>query len=247
MIWIAHRGESLDAPENTLAAFHLAWQRNADGIECDIRLTKDGQIVCIHDVDTGRTFDRNLTVAQFTFAELVMLKNLSGCGIPLLQDVLAITPSGKRVFIEIKTGTEILLPLQKIIKDDIVACQLTVICFDAQVLAECKRLMPHVKTCLLTGFEVDALSGKLHPDAEALIERVASINADGVDIYCDRRIKNDLVKTLHDAGYEVHVWTVDDRETADWFIKVGVDSITSNHCSFLADLITKTRLKKHST
>ena len=40
MIWIAHRGESLDAPENTLAAFKLSWQRNADGIECDIRLTK---------------------------------------------------------------------------------------------------------------------------------------------------------------------------------------------------------------
>ncbi|MFA7231498.1 MAG: glycerophosphodiester phosphodiesterase family protein [Victivallaceae bacterium] len=196
--------------------------------------TKDGKIVCIHDVDTGRTFDHNLTIAQSTFAELSTLKNLSGGGVPLLQDVLSITPAGKRVFIEIKTGTGILLPLQKIIEAGIAACQLTVICFDAQVLAECKRLMPHVKTCLLTGFEVDALSGKLHPDAEELIDRAAAINADGVDIHCNRLIKKDFVNKLHDAGYEVHVWTIDDRETADWFIQNGVDSITSNRGSFLA-------------
>ena len=51
---IAHRGASFDAPENTLAAFRLAWEQGADGIEGDFMLTADGQIVCFHDLDTQR-------------------------------------------------------------------------------------------------------------------------------------------------------------------------------------------------
>ena len=47
MLWISHRGESYDAPENTMKAFRLAWKRGTDGIELDIRLTADGQVVCI--------------------------------------------------------------------------------------------------------------------------------------------------------------------------------------------------------
>ena len=67
---IAHRGASYDAPENTLAAFRLAWQQGADGIEGDFYLTADGEIVCLHDSDTGRTGDRKLSVGQSTLAEL---------------------------------------------------------------------------------------------------------------------------------------------------------------------------------
>lgn len=61
---IAHRGASRDAPENTLAAFDLAWQQGADGIEADFRLTGDGRIVCLHDASTGRTAGVDLTVAD---------------------------------------------------------------------------------------------------------------------------------------------------------------------------------------
>src|SRR5271170_7325637 len=67
---IAHRGASYDAPENTLAAFRLAWQQGADGIEGDFYLTDDGEIVCLHDSDTGRTGDRKLSVGQSTLAQL---------------------------------------------------------------------------------------------------------------------------------------------------------------------------------
>ena len=67
---IAHRGASHDAPENTLAAFRLAWEQGADGVEGDYYLTKDGEVVCIHDATTGRTGDRDLKVASSTLAEL---------------------------------------------------------------------------------------------------------------------------------------------------------------------------------
>ena len=67
---VAHRGASFDAPENTLAAFRLAWQQGADAIEGDFYLSKDNQIVCIHDADTKRTAVVSRQVAESTLAEL---------------------------------------------------------------------------------------------------------------------------------------------------------------------------------
>ena len=66
----AHRGASHDAPENTLAAFRLAWDQNADAIEGDFRLSADGEIVCIHDADTRRTCGVQLVVAETPFTSL---------------------------------------------------------------------------------------------------------------------------------------------------------------------------------
>ena len=66
---IAHRGASHDAPENTLAAFKLGWEQRADADELDIHLTKDGQIVVIHDADTKRTTGVSKAVSQSTLEE----------------------------------------------------------------------------------------------------------------------------------------------------------------------------------
>ena len=66
---VAHRGASQDAPENTIAAFKKAWAQNADGIEGDFYVTKDQQIVCIHDANTERTAGRKLEVANSTLAD----------------------------------------------------------------------------------------------------------------------------------------------------------------------------------
>ena len=59
---VAHRGASHDAPENTLAAFNLAWKQGADGIEGDFFLSQDGHLVCIHDKDTTRFTGKKLVV-----------------------------------------------------------------------------------------------------------------------------------------------------------------------------------------
>ena len=67
---IAHRGESFDAPENTLAAVNLAWERGADAVEIDVQLSKDNKIVVIHDENTKRTGGRNKLVKNQTLKEL---------------------------------------------------------------------------------------------------------------------------------------------------------------------------------
>ena len=67
---VAHRGASRDAPENTIPAFKLAWEQGADAIEGDFHLTKDGNIVCIHDGNTENVSNTNLVVRESTLAEL---------------------------------------------------------------------------------------------------------------------------------------------------------------------------------
>ena len=70
---IAHRGASFEAPENTLGAFNLAWAEDADGIECDVRLTKDNHVVCVHDPDLKRITGHNLYVDQLNLADIIEL------------------------------------------------------------------------------------------------------------------------------------------------------------------------------
>ncbi|MCB9949963.1 MAG: hypothetical protein H6824_03175 [Planctomycetaceae bacterium] len=98
---VAHRGASYDAPENTLPAFKLAWEKGADAIEGDFYLTKDQQIVCIHDKDTKRTGKNQpvLTVAESTLAELRKVDvgswkdaKYKETFIPTIQEVLATVP-----------------------------------------------------------------------------------------------------------------------------------------------------------
>ncbi|MGV0792067.1 glycerophosphodiester phosphodiesterase [Mycolicibacterium sp. XJ1819] len=67
---VAHRGASADRPEHTLAAYELALQQGADGVECDVRLTRDGHLVCVHDRRIDRTSDGTGAVSEMTLAEL---------------------------------------------------------------------------------------------------------------------------------------------------------------------------------
>ena len=70
---IAHRGESFDAPENTLASINLAWERGAGAVEIDVHLSKDNQIVVIHDSNTKRVGAKNKKVSKQTLSELKKL------------------------------------------------------------------------------------------------------------------------------------------------------------------------------
>ena len=114
---IAHRGASGEAPENTMDAFKLAWELGADGIEGDFHLTHDGHIVAIHDKDTNKvTKGKNkLIVKKTNLQELQKIdvgswknEKYFKARIPTLEEVIDSLPMGKKFFIEIKCGTEII-------------------------------------------------------------------------------------------------------------------------------------------
>lgn len=103
----AHRGASTDAPENTLAAFSLALEQGADGIELDAKLTADGEVVVIHDPTVDRTTDGRGRVSQMTLAQLRQLDagikksaDFKGCTIPTLAEVFEAV--GNRLIINIE-------------------------------------------------------------------------------------------------------------------------------------------------
>ena len=150
---IAHRGASYDAPENTLAAFRLAWQRGADGIEGDFYLTADGEIVCLHDSDTGRTGDRKLFVGQATLAELRKVdvgawrgEKFRGERIPTLAEVLSVVPAGKKIFVEVKSGPQILAALKRdLVRSRLKPAQVTIISFHDSVIEAVRKQLPDYK------------------------------------------------------------------------------------------------------
>src|SRR5262245_3502406 len=105
---IAHRGSSLLAPENTLAAAQLAWQEGADAVEGDFQLTKDGRFVCLHDNSLKRTAGIDRLVADCTLDELRACdvgrwkgEQFAGEPIPTLEELLATVAPGKRFFVEL--------------------------------------------------------------------------------------------------------------------------------------------------
>ncbi len=235
---IAHRGASAEAPENTLAAFKLAWKKGADGIEGDFYLSRDGQIVTIHDATTKRTANKNLVVADSTLAQLRKLdfgswksKEYAGERIPTLSEVLAIVPPGKKIFIEIKCGPEIVPELKNVLSTSkLNPSQTIVIAFDKKVIVAVKDQIPQIKAYWLTGFKRSKLTGKWHPTIATLMKTLKAIGADGLDTQNNMAIVNaDFVKTLRAAELEFHVWTIDKPSEARYFQRLGADSLTTNH------------------
>jgi glycerophosphoryl diester phosphodiesterase len=107
---MAHRGNLVLCPENTLAAFNRALQEGADILETDLHLTRDGILVCIHDSTVDRTTNGTGPVAEKSLAEL---KNLSAsCGrpefaeerIPTLDELTALLPKDVALALELKTS-----------------------------------------------------------------------------------------------------------------------------------------------
>lgn len=235
---VAHRGASYHAPENTLAAFEIAWDEGADGIEGDFYLSADGKIVCIHDKDTERTSpgSKKLVVAKTPAAELRSLdvgtwksRKYRGERIPLLSEVLATVPKGKKIFVEVKCGVEIVPKLaETLAKSGLRPEQLVVISFDAEVIKATRRAMPAYKVNWLTSYKMDS-DGKLHPTAAEVIKTLSECNATGLGTKGDRAVVDEkFAKAIKSAGFELHVWTINSAADAKYFRSLGVDSITTD-------------------
>ncbi len=234
---VAHRGASHDAPENTLAAFRLAWQQGADAIEGDFYLTADKQIVCIHDKTTERTAGTKLKVADSTLQQLRELEygawkseQFRGEPIPTLDQVLATVPPGRQVFVEVKCGAEI-VPLMKDVfaRSSLAPTQIVVISFKEDVIDATKTQIPEVSAYWLTGYEQDEQSGMWSPELPEILDTLKRIRADGLDTKAEMNVLNeDFVQRLRREGHAVHTWTVDDPQVAVDLQRLGVDSITTN-------------------
>jgi glycerophosphoryl diester phosphodiesterase len=245
---VAHRGASHLAPENTIPAFELAWEQDADTIEADFHLSKDGVVVAHHDKSTKKTARVDRLVAEQTLEELrqhdVGLwkgRQWIDTRIPTMAEVLATVPEDGRILIELKGDQRILEPLARILETQPIPFdRLTIICFKADAIAWCKQRLPAIDAYWLTDFDDDE-DGGWTPTLEEIIETATRIGADGVDVQARADIVDaDFVRALHAQRLDVHVWTVNDVGLARRMAYAGVDGITTDRPGWLRERLRRT-------
>ena len=226
---IAHRGASADAPENTLPAFQQALDANSDLVELDYVHTSDGVPLVIHDGTLDRTTDaeavfggRDIAVDSKPLAELLKLdagswldRKFAGTRLPTLEESLELIQTRSITLIERKAGDAKtcveLLERKRLVPHVVVQS------FDWDYLADCHRLSPQ----LVLG----ALGGK-----ELTPERLAAIARTGAKVvgWSEGDLDRTAVDMLHNGGYRVWAYTVDDRRRARELVELGVDGIITN-------------------
>ena len=235
---IGHRGAAAVAPENTLAGIRQGLQEGADGLEIDVRRSKDGRIVVIHDNDTGRTTGQPGRVAERTLAEIQSLDAGSWKGpawagekVPTLESVLAAVPDGKRLLIEIKCEPEVLDELERLLaasgrRPD----ETALIAFDLSTIRQAKQRMPQHPAYWIQGTTPrwDALAGRPSGSVDELIETCHKSGLDGLSLAYQSEIARQHVQRLCKLGKTICVWTVNDAAAARRLLALGVETIVSD-------------------
>lgn len=243
---VGHRGASHDAPENTLASERLAWEQGADAVETDIHLSKDGKLAVSHDKNTKRTAGRDADIVTLTVAELKALDagawkgpQFAGERIPLLEEQIALIPAGKRMFVEIKIGPEIVPELKRVLtKTGASEKNITIISFNYESLQEVRKQLPRLKTQWLVGYKkpnAKQPSPAPQPTIDEVIRAAKAAHLTGLDLQSTWPLTDADTQRIRDAGLELHVWTVDDPKVARHWIELGAQSITTNRPGFLRE------------
>lgn len=235
-IW-AHRGASGYAPENTLEAFRKAAEMKADGVELDIQLTKDGELVVIHDERVNRVSDGNGYVRDFTYEELRKLdvsRPIPSYGtvhIPTLAQVLEeLKPTGMTVNIECKTGIifypELEEKMVRLVKDMGMTERIWCSSFNHESVLKVQKLCPEMKTgFLVSDVIVDVADYVKRYGVHALHPSVYHMQDEG------------LLERCRQKGIAVHIWTVNDKEQIRRFAVAGADGVITNYPDVAAEIL----------
>jgi glycerophosphoryl diester phosphodiesterase len=232
--YVAHRGASFLAPENTLASAKLAWELGVDAVELDCYKSSDNKLVVIHDGSTKRTSGKDYKVKE-TSSEILRgldvgsYKDLKYQGekIPYLEEEIALIPQGKKLVIELKMQGEILPEVEKVVKSSGKQDQLIFICFDRQTILDTKKVFPAIPCYWLSANKADLVKN---------IRSVADNGLEGIDLHYSI-VDEEVMALAKGLNLEVYAWTVDDPAEAGRLIKCGVKSITSNRPDWLKEQV----------
>jgi len=221
MIIMGHRGAAAVAPENTLLSVAKAIEIGVDAVEIDVRLTKDRELVVIHDASVDRTTNGRGAVNQYELRDIKTLDAGRGERIPTLQEVVDLVGGRVTLVIELKEeGTE--KKVVELIRKNHFEQQVYVISFWHRLVKNVKELAPRIKTgVLLVGCPVDACVAT-QASADAVVMRYSFVN-------------RDFVETAHKEGLQVLIWNIDDRNLLKPYVEIGVDGIASNDPQVLVE------------
>lgn len=238
MIIIAHRGASGSAPENTLNAVRQALRQGADAVEVDLRQTKDGVVVLMHDPSVDRTTNGAGIVGNITYSDIAPLDagswygaEFAGQRVPTLDDLLSEVQGRTMLLLEVKAGTATYPGIERRIIDSV-------------------RLFGASVHCVVQAFDQDVLDAfhELAPEIE--LHKLAVAKLPLVPLWYDTRIlwgtfprrqwirsvnvhrwsvTPALVGHMHAKNVQVMPWVVDDPGEIRRLVAMGVDGLITNH------------------
>ncbi|MGD0785270.1 MAG: glycerophosphodiester phosphodiesterase [Sedimentisphaerales bacterium] len=223
---IAHRGFCIQALENTPAAVLAAWKIGADAVEIDVRLSKDGTVVVIHDANTNGI---RVSAADF--------EQLEKTGIASLKQILDVAAENKKVFIEIKCKSEIIHALKSEIQRCAKQRQVVLIGFDFQTMKQAKMNMPDICVCLSVKAK-KSLTGKFKPYGGELIERACDNKFSGFALEYNS-ITADFTDMCKKSNLKIFAWTVNDTETAKFLADCRIAGIITDQPDLIRKAVEK--------
>jgi glycerophosphoryl diester phosphodiesterase len=229
---IAHRGASAYRPENTLPAFQLAIEQNADMIETDLHTTADGFVAISHDA-TLKHLGAAGEVADKTLAELRELDAGEGECVPTLDEVLDRFASQIPFNLELKIGTEHRYPGMEQAAIDAtrsrgVFDQTLYSSFYDGVLGNLRELDAEVRIAVLVDYK--------HP--ERMFERAAEYAAEAINPFF-ALVNAEFMARAHGEGLAVYPYTVDELDWMERLLDLGVDGMFTNRPDRMRELLTK--------
>lgn len=235
----AHRGASSQAPANTLAAFLLAAELGADGIELDVHQSRDGEVVVIHDFTLQATTDGWGVVEDRTLAELRQLDAgswfapaFAGQHIPTLQEVIDAGGGNLLLNIELKTKSlrddGLAAAVVRIIEGNGLVDRALVSSFNPLALWRVRRLNPRILIGLLYAPHLPVLLRR--PWLRSLI-RPDSLHPHHTVV------DGGYVRWIQAQGFRLHTWTVDEAEEMQRLMQWGVDAIITNRPHLLRQVL----------
>ncbi len=232
--YVAHRGASYAAPENTLAAVELAWKVGADAVEVDVYLSADGRVMVIHDATTRRTTGVDMKVEATDSAVLRSLDagkfkgaEFAGQKIPFLEEVIATVPEGRRLYVELKSDKRLVPVLEKMLDGNARRRQIVFISFNLEAISACKERMADIPAYWLAGGEKDKITQAYIPIDPAMIQTAKEKKLDGLDLHF-AVVTAELAEAIRSAGLELAAWTVNKPAEAKRLIELGAVSITTD-------------------
>ena len=226
---IAHRGVTRNDQENTLPAYHQAFSEGADGLEIDVRLSKDEKPIIFHDEDTSRLFKKNLEIKNTTFFELKALGNNEN-RIPLLDEVLDFLPQNKECFIEIKSDANTVPFLDKL---RIEKKNITFLSFDKNVVLALKKRFPN--KLVFQSFHMLQIE---RYGIKKILEFYKNGNSDGLSIDI-RGLSNKTIDKILEKKIDLIIWTLNSMERLKELSKKNIRAIITDEVKDFADFLKR--------
>jgi myo-inositol-1(or 4)-monophosphatase len=222
----AHRGDSGRFRENTIIAIQSAIDMGAEVVEIDVRITRGGKVIVLHDSNLERLWGVSKESTELDWAEISQFGH-GELRIPLLIDVLALFVGKSSMLMIDMEQREPASQTYEVVANSPLEQDQIFWCGNFEGMKTIRSLSP--KARIWMPWDKLALPTKAETDI---------LKPEFINLHYSF-VTEKSVKAMHDAGFKVAIWTVDDDATMRWAVAIGVDSITSNSLTHLQSVIAE--------